>query len=173
MTTVGFVFFLARAYQHKTNKIGITILAPLQLKLCILQDRNYFKSTLLALILLEKYPKQQVTYFYQILHFMMNPAIFGSPHLDTPRSRYKFLKFAFKYMKINKENQISNQAQQLGAPSPVYPEALTAGAHRSMQLHMSVRPRQGAAFNRRELVDGEVSGGTVTTVMFPSTSCLE
>ena len=58
---------------------------------------------------------------------MMNPAKFGSPHLDTPSSRYKFLKFAFKSVKINKENQISNRAQQLGAPGPVHPEALTAG----------------------------------------------
>ena len=60
---------------------------------------------------------------------MSNPAKFGSPHLDTPSSRYKFLKFAFKYMKINKENQISNQAQQLGAPGLVHPEVLTVGAH--------------------------------------------
>ena len=36
---------------------------------------------------------------------MMNPTKFGSPKLDTPNSRYKFLKFAFKSMKINKENQ--------------------------------------------------------------------
>ena len=58
---------------------------------------------------------------------MMNPTKFGSPKLDTPNSRYKFWKFAFKSMKINKENQISNRAQQLGAPSPVHLEALTAG----------------------------------------------
>ena len=48
MHTIGLVFFLARACQHKTNKIGITIFALLQLKLCILQDRNKFKSTYLA-----------------------------------------------------------------------------------------------------------------------------
>ena len=59
---------------------------------------------------------------------MKNPTKFVSPKLDTPSSRYKFLKFAFKSMKINKENQISSQAQQLGAPGPVHPEALTAGA---------------------------------------------
>ena len=58
---------------------------------------------------------------------MMNPAKFGSPHLCTPSSSYKSLKFAFKSMKINKENQILNLAQQLGAPGQVHPEALTAG----------------------------------------------
>ena len=57
----------------------------------------------------------------------MNLAKFGSPHLDTPSSRYKFFKFAFKSVKINKENQISNRAQQLGAPGPVHQEALIAG----------------------------------------------
>ena len=65
---------------------------------------------------------------------MMNPAKFGSPHLDTPSSRYKFLKFAFKSMKINKENQISNWAQQLGAPGLVHLEALTAGARSQCDL---------------------------------------
>ena len=39
---------------------------------------------------------------------MMNPTEFGSPHLGTPNSRYKFLKFAFKYVKINKEKHIKN-----------------------------------------------------------------
>ena len=37
----------------------------------------------------------------------------SSPHLDTPSSRYEFLKFAFKYVKINQEN-ISNTDWQLG-----------------------------------------------------------
>ena len=60
---------------------------------------------------------------------MMNPAKFGSLKLDTPNSRYQVLKFAFKSVKINKENQISNRAQQLGAPGPVHLEALTVGAH--------------------------------------------
>ena len=60
---------------------------------------------------------------------MMNPAKFSSPKLDTANSRYKFLKFAFKSMKINKENQISNRAQQLGAPGSYTPLRLTAGPH--------------------------------------------
>ena len=47
----------------------------------------------------------------------MNPKKFGSPHLDTPSSRYNFCNLATKSMKkINKENQISNRALQLGAP---------------------------------------------------------
>ena len=57
----------------------------------------------LNLIPSEKYTKQQVSYFYQILHFIMNPTKFGSPKLDTPNSRYKILKFAFKFVKINEE----------------------------------------------------------------------
>ena len=56
---------------------------------------------LLNLILLEKYPKQYILYFNQIVHFKMNPTKFGSPNLDIPSSSYKFLKFAFKSMKIN------------------------------------------------------------------------
>ena len=38
---------------------------------------------------------------------MMNPTKFGSLNLDIPSSSYEFLKFAFKYVKINQEN-ISN-----------------------------------------------------------------
>ena len=48
MFTVGLIFFLARPCQHKTIKIGITILSHSQLKLCTSQDINYFKSTYLA-----------------------------------------------------------------------------------------------------------------------------
>ena len=57
----------------------------------------------LNLIPLEKYPKQQVSYFYQILHFMMNLKKIGSLNLDIPRSSYEFLKFATKSRNINKE----------------------------------------------------------------------
>ena len=35
----------------------------------------------------------------------MDQKKFGSPKLDTPNSKYKFLKFAFNTVKINKENQ--------------------------------------------------------------------
>ena len=53
----------------------------------------------LNLILSEKYPKQQISYFYQILNFMRNPKKISSPKLDTPSLRYEFLKHAFKSMK--------------------------------------------------------------------------
>ena len=77
---------------------------------------------LLNLILLEKYTKQYISYFYQIVHFKMNPTKFSSPHLDTPSSRYNFCKLVTKSVKkINKENQISTQALQLGAPGPYTP----------------------------------------------------
>ena len=48
MPTIGLVFFLAKACQHKTNKMGITFLAFLELKLCILQDRNNLKTIYIA-----------------------------------------------------------------------------------------------------------------------------
>ena len=62
----------------------------------------------------------------------MKPTKFGSLNLDTPSSRYEFWKLATKYGLINKENRISNQAQLLGAPGPVHPLRLIAGARRSM-----------------------------------------
>ena len=68
---------------------------------------------------------------------MVNPTKFASPKFDTPNSRYKFLKFGFKTMKINKESQMSNQAQQQGAPGPVHPEAPTAGPHGQPVPHVS------------------------------------
>ena len=43
-----------------------------------------------------------------MLHLMMNPAKFGSPHLDTPNSRYDFCKFVYKSMKIKKEKHFKN-----------------------------------------------------------------
>ena len=133
MPTIGLIFFLAISCQHNISKIGITILSPTQLKLCNLQDRNYFKSTYLAQFnSLEKYSKQQISYFYQIVHFKMNLTKFGSHHLDTPSSRYEFLKFETKFVKKNnKENQISNQALQLGAPGVYTPLRLTTGPHGS------------------------------------------
>ena len=67
----------------------------------------------------------------------MKPKKFGSPHLDTPSSKYEFLKFAFKSMKINKDNQISNRAQQLGAPGLVHPEVPIDGPHGQRVPHIS------------------------------------
>ena len=60
----------------------------------------------LDLIPLEKYPKQLVPYFYQIVHFMMNQKNFGSPHLDTPSSRYDFCKFVYKSVKKQQRKTI-------------------------------------------------------------------
>ena len=61
---------------------------------------------------------------------MMNLTKFSSPHLDTPRSRYEFLKFVTKSMKkINKENQISNRALWLGAPGVYTLLRLMTGSH--------------------------------------------
>ena len=80
---------------------------------------------------------------------MMNLTKFSSPNLDTPNSRYQFLKFAFKSVKINKENQIPIWAQQLGAPGPVHPEALTAGAH-SQRDPTCQTHRAGARLDRRQ-----------------------
>ena len=78
--TASLLFFLARACQHKTNKIGITFFShsssssyafyKIETNLKALYQLNF--------ILPEKYPKQQVSYFYPIVHFMMNPTKFGS-----------------------------------------------------------------------------------------------
>ena len=65
----------------------------------------------LNLILLEKYPKQQVSYFYQIVHFMMNPKKFGSLNLDINNSTYEFSKFAY----ILKKNKFKSILQPLTA----------------------------------------------------------
>ena len=60
---------------------------------------------------------------------MMNPTKFGSPHFDTRSFRYEFLKFLTKSVKkINKENQISNRALQLGAPGVYTPLRLMTGS---------------------------------------------
>ena len=47
-SNASLLFFLARACQHKTRKIGIIILSLSQLKLYILQDCKHSKSTYLA-----------------------------------------------------------------------------------------------------------------------------
>ena len=100
VTTASLVLFLARACQHKTSKIGITILSLFQLKLCNLQDGNHLKSIYLAAFYSpRKYQKQFISYFYQILHFNMKLTKFSSPKLDTPGLRYEILKYTFKSMK--------------------------------------------------------------------------
>ena len=58
----------------------------------------------------------------------MNQTKFGSPHLDTPSSRYEFLKYVTKYMKINQEKHFKYR--------------MTAGTH------PSVTHRAGARIDR-------------------------
>ena len=58
LQTISLVF-LARSCQHKTRKIRIAILSPIQLKFCNLQDRNNLKSIYLATFYSpKKYQKQ-------------------------------------------------------------------------------------------------------------------
>ena len=128
MFTVGLIFLIARACQHKTSKIQITILSFSQLKLCILQDINYFTSTYLAQFNSpRKYPKQYISYFYQILHFNMKATKLCSPHLGTPRLRYEFLKHAFKSRKINQKIKTSHRltAEARGQRDPPINETKT------------------------------------------------
>ena len=102
MFTVGLIFFLARECQHRTKKLESQFYHLPSSSYAIYKLETILKALiLLNLILPEKYPKQYISYFYQIVHFMMNPPKFCSPYLDTPSSIYEFLKLATKSMKIN------------------------------------------------------------------------
>ena len=117
MLTVGLIFFLASPAKLESQFDHLP-----SSSYAIYKIETILKALiLLNLIHLEKYPKQYISYFNQIVYFKMNPTKFGSSHLDTPSSRYKFLKFVPKSMKKNKENQISNRALQLGAPGVYTP----------------------------------------------------
>ena len=117
MLTIGLIFFLARACQHKTKKLESQFYHLPSSSYAIYKIETILKALiLLNLILLENTLNSRFHIFYQIVHFKMNLTKFSSPHLDTPSSRYNFCKFATKSMKTNKENQISNRALQLGAP---------------------------------------------------------
>ena len=95
MLTIGLVFLLAKACQHKIRKIGITILSLSLLKLCILQDWKHLKSIYLA-------PFYSPRKILEIVHFIFlsNTTLheeskkFGSPKLDIYNSTYEFSKFA-------------------------------------------------------------------------------
>ena len=105
MLTIGLIFFLARACQHKTRKIGITILSHPQLKLHILQNYKHSKALIqLYFIHQQKYYKLYISYFYKILHFNRNPTKFCSPKLDIQNSTYDFSKIVHKSMKEITEN---------------------------------------------------------------------
>ena len=83
---------------------------------------------------------------------------FSSSKLDTPSSRYEFLKHTFKYVKNKLENQTSYR--------------LTAEA-RGQQAPTRQRNKTGDGANRRELADGEVSGSSVFTTILSSPTCIE
>ena len=83
----------------------------------------------------------------------MNPTKFGSLHLNTPRSRYEFLNLVFKSVK-NKKNQNKHSDWQMGPAGQPDPRISDTGTE--------------AAFDRRQLVDGKISGGSVTMVALPA-----
>ena len=94
--TASLLFFLARACQHKTRKIGIIIFSLFQLKIYILQYSKHSKNTYLAIFyspikILELY----ISHFYKILHFMRNTTKFASLELDIYNSTYDFSKFTY------------------------------------------------------------------------------
>jgi len=89
---------------------------------------------------------------------MRNPTKFVSPKLDTPSSRYEFLKHAFKSGKINQKIKTSHR--------------LIVGARGQRDPPVS-ETKIGDSANRRELVDGEVSGGSVFTVALFSPPCID
>ena len=70
----------------------------------------------LNLIPIENYSKQQVLYFYQIVHFKIKLTKIGSFHLDTPSLRYDFCKIAFKsekQIKLKHQNPIKRYVHQV------------------------------------------------------------
>ena len=100
MSTVGFIFFLATTYQNRTSKIGITFFHISNSSYAFYKIKAILKAlNQLNLIHIENYSKQQVSYFYQIVHLMMNRTKFGSLKLDNLSSSYEFPKFAFKTRK--------------------------------------------------------------------------
>ena len=74
----------------------------------------------------------------------MNPKKFGSPHLDTPSSRYNFCKFASKSVKTNRENQIHSRSAARYTRS-IHPAVTDVWAPKVNRTHTFVRPRQGGA----------------------------
>ena len=76
----------------------------------------------------------------------MNPKKFGSPHFDTPSSRYNFYNFATKSVKTNKENQIHSGSATRYTRS-IHPAVTDVRASKVNRPHMSVRPRQGRALS--------------------------
>ena len=91
----------------------------------------------------------------------MNPTKFGSPHLDTPNSRYDFCKFATKSMKTNKENH-SKIRNILHTPG-LYTHC---GWQQGPTVNVTPCDRhieQGHGLTGDKLIDGVVTG-----ILFPT-----
>ena len=82
---------------------------------------------------------------------MMNPTKFGSLYLDTPSSRYEFLKHAFKSMKTNKKS-ITTQTDRWG---PLVSRTL-----------VSTIPEQRRCSSQHYLTGSEITGDDSDTNMF-------
>ena len=104
MLTIGLVFFQLEHVNTRSAKLESHFYHFPSSSYAFYKIENNLKALIqLNLILLEKHLKQQVSYFYQIVHFMMNPIKFASHNLDIPSSRYEFLKHVFKSVKTNKK----------------------------------------------------------------------
>ena len=82
----------------------------------------------------------------------MNLTKLGSFNLDTPSSRYEFLKHAFKSMKTNKKS-IATQTDRWGT--------LVS------RTHVSVILEQRRCSDQRYLTSGEITGDDSDTNVFP------
>ena len=86
---------------------------------------------------------------------MMNQTKFSSPHLDTPSSRYEFLKLEFKSMK-NKKNQHNTATDRWGL--------LVS------RTHASVIPEQRRCSGQPYLTGGEITDDDGDTNVFHSSN---
>ena len=83
---------------------------------------------------------------------MMKPTKFGSLHLDTPSSRYEFLKLVLKSMK-NKKININTQTDRWG---PLV-----------SRTHASAIQKQRRCSGQPYLTSGEITGDDGDTKVFP------
>ena len=86
---------------------------------------------------------------------MMNPIKFGSYHLDTPSSRYEFLKLAFKSVK-KKKNQYNTVTDRWG---PLV-----------SRTHAPVTRNKGSILAIQNLAGGEITSDDDDTIVFLTTS---
>ena len=71
---------------------------------------------------------------------MMNPTKFGYPYLDTPSSRYEFLKFVTKSVKkINKEKSNFISAATARCTCCIHPAVTNDWAQWSTRPHVTER----------------------------------